>query len=208
MDEKPEKVDTRTFVKNKATDYVSRLVFSGLPYFSSVDDLSASDAFWFVFFDVDKEPYYKSQSAEGARYYEIPVSIFTTETQNVFGREFDFSSLNEYDPFIGSWQVGYAVVDGGEDVIIAVAQGGGGDDFHPEVTGFVDLGNNQYQVNIAWYSGSSEKPTDENADYYYNEETGDYWIASKWETMIIESVEEKVNNTTILRVRILSYLEK
>lgn len=206
-DEKAEVIESSVVAEQAANEYVSRLVLSCLPYFSSVDGLSNSNAFWFVFFDVDKEPYYKGENADGAMYYEIPVSIFTTETQKVFGREFDFTSLNEYSPFAGSWQVSYKPT-AGEDIISAVLQGGAGDDYHPEVTGFTKLNENQYQVNIAWYSGSAEKPTDENADYYYNEETGDYWIASKWEKMILESVVETEGDKTYIRTRIVSYLER
>ena len=204
--EQPEVMTEYDLVESTANDYVSRLFYSGLQNFSSVSDVTYSKAFWFAFFGVDKEPYYVDTSADGARYYEIPVSVFTTETKNIFGREYDFTNLYEYDP-MGTWQVGYTPVNGGEDVIIAVSQGGAGSDFHPEITKLTTLGNNQYQANISWYSASGEKPTDGNSDYYCDE-YGTYWIASAWEQMILETVQEKVGNTTYLRVRIVSYTDK
>lgn len=197
-----EQDDVFSSVKPLATDYVGRLKFSMLPNFTTVNELSVSNAFWFVFYGIDINRYHKDTSADGAiSYYEIPASVITSASNIVFGMDYDFSSLYEYDPYAGVYQAGYTPVNGGEDVFIVTAQGGAGDPYHPEVKGYTNLGNGKYQVDIAWYDVSSEKPADPNADYFLSE-NGDYWIADEWEVMILEQ------NGSDSQFKIVSYTKK
>lgn len=195
-------------VEDVVPTYVSRLMFSALPHFSSADELTASNAFWFAFYGLNRNKYQTSILSDGTTVYEIPVSVISESTDMTFGTSYDFTSIqNEADPFIASFTATYTAV-GGEDFMRVEAFGGGGDDYHPEVTEYIKLSNDEYQVNIAWYSGSSEKPTEENADYYYNEETGDYWIADRWEKMIVKLALFETTNGKKLNWRIVSYSER
>ncbi len=211
-----DKVTLDDYVESVAKKYVSnRLLYSGLPYFSSVDELTMSNAFWFAFYGIDIEPDLGYEDEYGARNYVIMAKDFHNEIKNVFGREYDLTTLNEYDPtgtIEAIYPIAVDITSNSESAdagfITFTQQGGVGTDYHPEITKLTKLGDDKYQVDIAWYSGSSEKPTDENVDYYYNEATGDYWIADKWETMVLKTIMETVENEVYTRVRIVSYLAK
>ncbi len=196
-------------VKDVIPSYVSRLKFSALPYFSNATELTASDAFWFAFYSLDRSKYQKEILEDSSIIYEIPISDVSAETDKTFVTSYDFTSLqNEPDPYANIYTASYTPVLDGEDVMCVVAFGGAGDDYHPEVTEYIESGENEYQINIVWYSGSSEKPTDENADYYYNEETGDYWIADKCEKMIVKNEAYETADGIGSTWRIISYSER
>ncbi len=194
-------------VVNISEDYVSRLRNSVLPNFTNASELSYSNVFWFVFYGIDRSKY-TTEKTDTAIYYEIPISVIVSEAKYIFGKEYDFSHLYEYDPYAGLFQAGYVPASGGEDIILVIEQGGAGDDYHPEIKGYTELSATKYQIDIAWYSASSQKPTDKNADYYYNEATGDYWVADRWETMTIEAKVYGTNNGQYTAWQIVSYLKK
>ena len=102
-------------VEDVVPTYVSRLMFSALPHFSSADELTASNAFWFAFYGLNRNKYQTSILSDGTTVYEIPVSVISESTDMTFGTSYDFTSIqNEADPFIASFTATYTAV-GGED---------------------------------------------------------------------------------------------
>lgn len=191
VDYSPGEAEILSSLKDKFKALMSPLKFSRLPYFSNVNEITSANAFWCAFWSLNDLTQYQTGSGVGSEgiefYYSIPISSIDNETKKYFGKVFDYSAIKgEADPYCQVYTADYNPTNHTIDIVEC---GGAGDPYHPEVTECIKLDDSTYQVNISWYDGSSEPPNSNEKDWYQSEDGDSYWIADRWEKMIVKYVD-------------------